>query len=90
MLFEFLPFVGLRILDKLSDKLPVHRSCAVVVVRGSLDISMTGDKPVNKVLLQKLDGSQVWLSLSKLSGEDQSWVQMRVQEIQALPVYACW
>ena len=38
----------------------------------------------DRVLLSKLDGSQVWIPLDKLSREDQVWVRERVQEIQAL------
>ena len=38
----------------------------------------------NKVLLHKLDGSQVWMPLNKLSGADQTWVQERMQEIHAM------
>jgi hypothetical protein len=37
-----------------------------------------------RVLLSKLDGSQVWIPFSKLSREDHAWVRERVQEIQAL------
>lgn len=38
----------------------------------------------NRALLEKMDGSRLWVPLGKLSAPDHAWVQNRIEELRAL------